>query len=232
MRIFVTGTDTGVGKTFFCGLLLRFLKDQGIRAGYQKWVSSGGGQLPEDLAFCLGMAGEDCDPAMLDLQVPYRLQMPASPHLAAEKEGVSIDPAVIRQRFEAMAGMYEILVVEGVGGLMVPLSRDLLLSDLLATMKLPCVVVARSGLGTLNHTLLSLEALRHRDIPLVGVVFSDAGPDQHETIVADNMQTIAAIGKVPVLGRIPWCAEPLEAVRHFDKIGRAILAQQTGLAAV
>jgi len=132
--------------------------------------------------------------------------MPASPHLAGEQEGRVVEPATLLSSFSEMQDRYEFLVVEGVGGLHVPLTRDLLVGDFLARLRIPTLIVARSGLGTLNHTLLTLEALRSREVPVVGVVFSDAVATEDEVIVADNMKTIAEMGKVTVLGRMPWIA--------------------------
>ncbi len=159
--LFVTGTDTSVGKTHFCALFLAFLKKRGIDAGYQKWVSAGG-EPPPDLTHVMQAAGMTPDPAELDLQVPFRFSFPASPHLAAEMEYREVDPDVIIERFREMSRKHEVLIIEGIGGLLVPLRRNLLLADLPAKLKLPTLIVARSGLGTLNHTLLTLEAMRNR----------------------------------------------------------------------
>lgn len=221
--IFVTGTDTSVGKTFICGLLLKSLRDKGINAGYQKWVSTGGDEPPADLQYCLDIAGLEYDPDMLDLLVPYRFRFPASPHLSAELENREIDPEVIIKQYNEISAKYELLIVEGVGGLLVPLRNDLLLADLLARIQISTIIVARSGLGTLNHTLLTLEALRNRNIDILGVVFSDSS-EEDETLVKSNMETIAEIGQVKILGRMRYCENQDDAVADFSWIGDAILA--------
>jgi len=223
--IFVTGTDTNVGKTFICALLLSFLRDKGIDVGYQKWVSTGGEE-PEDLLFCMEKSGQKYTLQDIDKQVPYRFLLPASPHLAAEQEGKKIDPELLKKRFNDYTREKEMLVVEGVGGLMVPLSRDLLLVDFLAGFKLPTLIVARSGLGTLNHTLLTIEALRNRQIPILGVVFSDEdrGFSKDDLLVNDNMKTIGDIGKVAVFGRVQRYEEFEDARRPFQPIGTSILS--------
>jgi dethiobiotin synthetase len=200
--LFVTGTDTGVGKTFVCGALWRYLLGRGLKVGYQKWVSTGGTGIPDDLQQCLTAAGLPFEQDSLEHQVPYRFRLPASPHLAAEQEGRRIDPELILERFHYWVEKHDLLLVEGVGGLLVPLRRDLLLVDLLVRLRLPTLIVARSGLGTLNQTLLTLEALRARQIPVLGVVFSDAMPAADELLVQDNLRTIAETGKVRVFGRI------------------------------
>jgi len=220
--IFVAGTDTNVGKTHVCGLLLDFLRKKDLAAGYQKWVGTGPEFPPADLAVCLRMAGIPLDPELVSGQVVYHFSLPASPHLAAEQEGSVVDPELIRARYQEMLARHEMLIVEGVGGLMVPLNRELLLVDLLRELKIPALVVAKSGLGTINHTLLSLEALRHRDIPVLGVVFSDAAAEEDELLVADNMRTIAAIGQVQVFGRLRHCIDPGKARLDFVPVGRAI----------
>jgi dethiobiotin synthetase len=200
--LFVTGTDTGVGKTFVCGALWRYLLGRGLKVGYQKWVSTGSTGIPEDLQQCLAAAGLPFEQDSLEYQVPYRFRLAASPHLAAEQEGRRIDSDIILDRFHYWAGKHDLLLVEGVGGLLVPLRRDLLLADLLTSLRLPTLIVARSGLGTLNQTLLTLEALRARQIPVLGVVFSDSMPAADELLVQDNLRTIAETGNVRVFGRI------------------------------
>ena len=223
-QFFVTGTDTDVGKTFVCGLLLNFFKEQGVEVGYQKWAATGPEFPPADLAFCLKAAGQPLVDEDFHLQVPCHYEMLASPHLAAERQGLEVDPSHIRSCYQQLKARYELLVVEGVGGLMVPLRRDLLLADLLAELKIPTLIVARSGLGTINHTLLTLEGLRARHIPVLGVIFSDSAGTikQDEILIADNMKTIGEIGKVKILGRLPWCRDFDQAKEVFIPIGRAL----------
>ncbi|MCK5232683.1 MAG: dethiobiotin synthase [Desulfobulbaceae bacterium] len=220
--LFVTGTGTSVGKTRFCGLFLAFLKERGIDAGYQKWVSTGG-EVPADLAHVMQVAGMRPDPAELDLQVPFRFSFPASPHLAAEMEGREVGSETIIRRFCDMSQKHKVLVVEGAGGLLVPLRRDLLLADLLARLKPPTLIVAGSGLGTLNHTLLTLEAMRNRGIPIFGIVFSDTTEDEDPVLIRDNMRTIAEIGRVTVFGRMERISDLDEAKAAFLPIGEAVL---------
>jgi len=223
-QLFITATDTGVGKTLISGLLLGYLREQGIQAGYQKWAATGVEDSVADLERVrelAGLSGVPADP--LDLIVPYRLPYAASPHLAAELAGRSIEPEVIIRAFEKLREAYEVLVVEGVGGIMVPLARTLLLADLVARLRIPTLLVARTGLGTLNHTLLSLEALRRRDIPLLGVLFTD-GPGEDETIAADNLRTIAEVGRVKVFDRLPWCGSDAELIAAFRPLGLEIAA--------
>ena len=185
MRLVVCGTDTDVGKTVVSALLV-----EGLRARYWKPVQSGmeGGGDTGRVAALLELPAERIVPEA------YRLAAPVSPHWAAEREGVAIDPA----RLALPLGDGP-LVVECAGGLLVPLRRDWLQIEQIARWGLPVVLVARSGLGTLNHTLLSLEALRQRRIPVLGLVLNG---EPH----LDNPRTLAELGGVPVLAELP----PLE----------------------
>jgi len=195
MRLVICGTDTDVGKTVVSALVV-----QGLGAHYWKPVQCGLEQGDGDRERVQRWLEW---PAERILPEAYRFRDPVSPHWAAEltsgdpqQPGPPIDPG--RLQLPALAGP---LVVETAGGLLVPLRRDLLQIDQLQAWGLPVLLVARSGLGTLNHTLLSLEALRQRRIPLLGVLFN--GPPH-----ADNPRTIAELGAVPVLGTLP----PLAAV--------------------
>jgi dethiobiotin synthetase len=222
-QLFITATDTGVGKTLISGLLLGYLLKKVIRAGYQKWVATGVENSVEDLDRVRQLAGWTEPPsASLDLTVPYRLPFAASPHLAAEMVGKTIEPENIIQAYEQLRETYEILLVEGVGGLLVPLRRDLRLVDLLARLQIPTLLVARTGLSTLNHTLLSLEALRRREIPVLGVLLSD-GPVEDETIAADNHETIAELGRVAVIGRLPYYHDDQSLHEAFAPLGSRIV---------
>ena len=216
--IFITATDTGVGKTLVSGLLLQFLVARSVNCGYQKWASSG----TADLQSCLEIAEITPDPDILDLQVPYSFEFPASPHFAAELENREVDPDRIKEAYRKMHGRYDFLVIEGVGGLLVPLRRDLLLADLLADLKIPTLLVARSGLGTLNHSLLSLEAMHNRGIGIIGVIFTD-GENDNDQLVQDNIRTIGEIGQVEILGRLPFCRDRQELLKAFAPIGEKIL---------
>jgi dethiobiotin synthetase len=177
-RLIVTGTDTGIGKTSIAAAIAA-----ATGAAYWKPVQSGladGGDA--DWAARFGVPHIHPD--------GYRLTEPLSPHRSAELDGVTIDP----DRLVPPEGR---LVIEGAGGVLVPVRRDLLFADLFARWRLPVVLVARTGLGTINHSLLSIEALRARAVPILGLAFvGEANPD--------NEATIAAIGGVRRLGRLPW----------------------------
>ncbi len=188
-RLVVSGTDTGIGKTVFSAALAAALG-----AFYWKPVQAGlDGETDSDTVARLGPV-----PAERIIPEAYRLRAPASPHLAAEVDGVAIDPSALTP--PAPPGP---LVIEGAGGLLVPLTRGLLTIDLFARWGLPVVLVARTALGTINHTLLSIEALKARGVPLLGVAFVGA---PHE----ENARAIAGFSGARVLGRLPPI-EPLDA---------------------
>jgi dethiobiotin synthetase len=180
--IVVTGTDTDVGKTVFAAALAGALG-----AHYWKPVQAGldDGTDSTRVAALAGL------PAERVLHEGYRLATPCSPHRAAEIDGVAIDPA--RLVLPEVDGP---LVVEGAGGVLVPVTRSLLFADLFARWQAPVVLVARTSLGTINHSLLSLAALRSRGVPVLGVAFiGDANSDSEDTI--------CAMGRAKRLGRLP-----------------------------
>ena len=182
MKIVVTGTDTDIGKTVFAAGLADFLG-----ARYWKPVQAG---LEEatDSEVVSALA-----PGALVHPEAYRLATPASPHLAARIEGVVIDPARLRLP-EGDAP----LVVEGAGGALVPLAGGLLYADLFAGWGLPVVVVARTGLGTINHTLLTIEALRARAATIAGIAFVGERHEENEAVIP-MLSGVARLGRLPVL---------------------------------
>jgi dethiobiotin synthetase len=184
----VTGTDTDVGKTVFAAALAGHLGGwywKPVQAGLDDGTDAG------RVAKLSGLPRERILPEA------WRLATPCSPHRAAEIDGVEIDPDALALPEQRP------LVVEGAGGALVPLNREVLFADLFARWQLPTIVVARTSLGTINHSLLTIEALRARGVPIHGVAFiGDA--------VEDSEATICAIGGVKRLGRLPWL-DPLDA---------------------
>jgi len=189
-RIVVTGTDTGIGKTIFSAGLAGFLG-----ASYWKPVQSG---LEEEtdaqlVARLAGLAADRIVPER------YRLRTPASPHQSAAIDGVRIDPAAL----DVPDTGDRPLVIEGAGGLMVPLNDDTLFIEMFERWRLPVVLCARTALGTINHSLLSVEALRKRRIDTLGIAFIGESNPESE-------RAICEIGQVRRLGRLPWLS-PLAA---------------------
>lgn len=186
--IIVTGTDTGIGKTVFAAALAGALS-----AHYWKPVQAGVEADGTDAERVARLAGLPSDHMLSEA---YRLTTPCSPHLAAEIDSVVLDPARL-----ALPQIEGSLVIEGAGGVLVPLTRQITYADQFAQWRAPAVLVARTTLGTINHSLLSIEALRRRGVSMLGVAFVG---DANE----DSEATICAMGGVRRLGRLPML-EPL-----------------------
>jgi malonyl-CoA O-methyltransferase len=196
--LFVTGTDTGVGKTVVAAALMhRWRRQVGLR--YWKPVQTGIEQ-DDDTATVRSLGG--CAEAEI-LDRGVRLSLPVSPHLAARLAGVTLEvEALARPALEASAAGVR-WIVEGAGGVLVPLDARATMADLMTRLGLPVVIAARSGLGTINHTLLTVEALRRRALEIAGVVMVGL-PDR------ENRAAIESHGGVAVLGELPRL-EPLDA---------------------
>lgn len=196
MKFVVSGTDTDIGKTVFCAGLAGMLG-----ARYWKPVQAGS---PGDSETVAGLAGVATVPEA------YRLKLAASPHQAAAEEGIIIDAA-------SLVPPDGPLVIEGAGGLMVPLTRQALFIDVFARWRLPLILCARTSLGTINHTLLSFEAIRARNIPLHGVAFIGESNPESEKIITE-------MGKVKRLGRLP-VIQPLTAQSLADTFAANFAAE-------
>ena len=186
---FVTGIDTDIGKTIVVGLLGRYMASQGLSVITQKIAQTGSESPASDILAhrkIMGLSITEDD--LSGDTCPYVFPFAASPHLAARKAGVEILPERITEATEALAGKYESVIVEGVGGLHVPLSDKMTVLDYLATMKYPAVLVTSSRLGSINHTLMSLELLRSRGIPLAGLVYNRFGEEDEE--IGDDSRTV------------------------------------------
>jgi len=196
--LFVTGTDTGVGKTVVAAAICAALRARGERVAAFKPVVTGLDEpvdpaWPPDhelLAAATGGAPEQV--------APYRFGPAASPHLAAELSRQWIHPPTLLAAAR-LAGEAGPLIVEGVGGLLVPLTADYAVADFAAELGLPLVVVARPGLGTINHTLLTLEAARTRELRVAAVVMTP-WPAEPSAVERSNRQTIECLGRCPVAG--------------------------------
>jgi dethiobiotin synthetase len=193
--VFVTGTGTEVGKTIIAAVIAQTLAATGAEVAVFKPAVTGLEEPGEaDHELLRRAAGS---PQRDDEIAPYRYRPPASPHLAASLAGDEIDPARLRGAAEAAAEKADQIVCEGVGGLLVPLTADYMVRDLAADLALPLVVAASPGLGTINHTLLTLEAARNAGLE-VAMVALTPWPDTPSTVEASNRETIAALGAVRV----------------------------------
>ncbi len=231
--IFVTGTDTGVGKTVVTAALVSLFRAGGIDAVPMKPVQTGcilraDGWLAVDLGFCLNMANLEPPPAERKLMAPYCFQPACSPHLASAQARETISISRIVHDFSALKANHELVIVEGAGGVLVPINGEETMLDVMVGLSLPVLLVARPWLGTINHTLLSLRELARAGVSIMGVIFNDSrsrtrkqtlplegggqdGGDDAELlwdeIVRDNRLTIERFGDAPVLGQLPFIKE-------------------------
>ena len=191
MVYFVSGIDTDAGKTVAVGLMARYLLKQGVKVITAKLVQTGNEGVSEDLLKHRAMMGVGEFPEdKAGLTAPQIFKFPASPHLSARLEGRCFNVDTVRQAIRTLASHYEIVLVEGAGGLAVPLTDELLTLDLIAQEKWPVILVTSGKLGSLNHTFLSLEALKNRHILLAGVIYNYS-PVADPVIDADTPRMIA-----------------------------------------
>jgi len=203
--IFITGTDTGVGKTLLSGALASALCGRGMNIGVMKPVESGcsrveGRLIPSDALSLKELSRSNDD---IDLINPYRLEHPLAPATAAEMEGVKIESAKIEDAYTRLKSMHDLVIVEGAGGLLVPLNDSLLMADLIKILNLPALVIACSSLGTINHTLLTLRYAEASGIEVLGVIIN------HVTSYIGRaeetcLSSIQKFTPIPIFGVFPF----------------------------
>ncbi len=204
--IFVTGTDTGVGKTFVATGFIRAMKERGINVCPMKPVESGcrvskGELVPADAMALLKVSGVN---ESVDMINPYRMKHPLAPSVAAEIEEVRINRKKIISAYTRLSKKYDFTIVEGAGGIMVPIYKKHLFLDLALDLALPVVIVARPGLGTINHTLLTIEVIRSKGLDVTGVIFNCTEKATKGIAEKTNPGVIEKLSGVPVLGIIPF----------------------------
>ncbi|HUE17421.1 MAG TPA: dethiobiotin synthase [Planctomycetaceae bacterium] len=201
--LFVKATDTGVGKTYLTALIARSLREIGVPVGAYKPVCSGAEIAPDgtvswaDVRTLAAAIGGDFDAGRV---CPQRLRAPLAPPVAAKMEGVPLDFDGMQSGAAWWEGRVDVLLVEGVGGLLCPLTEEQSIADLAVALAYPLLVVARLGLGTINHTLLTVEAARQRGLRVAGVVLNEAEPPTSAAGTDENASEIARRANVPVLG--------------------------------
>ena len=209
--VMVTGTDTEVGKTVVAAGLARFLRGEGLDVGVMKPVASGavesasGRRVSSDVVALMTAAGCS-DP--VEWVNPYCFLPPVAPALAAELEGVSVDMERIGDCYERLCGRHDLTVVEGAGGALTPVSGKLSVADLAQRLRIPALIVSRAGLGTINHTVMTVECLRIRGVECLGF-FLNRFPPIPDLAERTNADRIAAITGALHLGSIPELADPL-----------------------
>ncbi len=223
--VFITGTDTGVGKTMIAAGILRALMRNDIKAGAMKPIETGcvrtgdrgqvtGDLIPADALFLSRIAGMD-DP--VNVVAPVRFAHPLAPMVASELEGKPVDLETLFHSFAALVQKYEFLVVEGAGGLMVPIkmlngSSTYYMADLIKELDFPAVIVARAGLGAINHTLLTVTHAIGKGIGVRGVIINSTGPAGNAMAERTNPGVLQRICPVPVLGIVPYYNAPYDII--------------------
>ncbi|MPQ42883.1 dethiobiotin synthase [Clostridium tarantellae] len=223
--IFITGTDTEVGKTYITAMIIKELRDNGFNATYFKGVLSGvieenGEFIPEDAKFVCNKS---------NLYEPYKnivsytLKTPVSPHLACRLEDVNISLDKIKDDFLKLKNKYDYIVVEGSGGIVCPIkieeNEQILLEDIIKTLKLPVLIIARAGLGTINHTCLTINYLKSKGIKVKGIIINNY--DNTNLVHKDNIKVIQKLTKVKIISKIPYIDEKninIDGYINFEKI--------------
>lgn len=211
--IFITGTDTGVGKTLVACGLAALLKNRGYKVGVMKPAETGceerdGKLFPQDAFYLKEASG--CEES-LEKICPYRLRDPLTPSIAAEREGVKIDLSSLESIYGEISSAHDVTLVEGAGGLLSPILPSFTYADFARLLKLPLLVVAANRLGVINHLLLTLEHVSCRGLRVLGYVLNQM--ESQSSLAADtNREALLSLTAVPCLGEIPYI-EGLEAER-------------------
>ena len=199
---FITGTDTNVGKTVIAAALAAVLKKKGTDVGVMKPVATGGW---DDARFLIKGSGVKDNVFLVN---PYCLATPVAPAIAASIENIKMDIGKIKAAYDELSRRHEMLIVEGVGGLLVPIYKKYLVADLVKDLDLPIIIVATPGLGTINHTLLTISQARRSRIKVLGVIINNY--DEATAGIAEKMvpEIIENVGKVPILGIVKHVDNP------------------------
>lgn len=222
--LFITGTDTGVGKTIIAGAIITALHSSGIKTGAMKPIETGcitiGGSLhASDGAFLKDMAQMD-EP--LNQVTPSCFRSPLAPFVASEIEGRTIDLQKIRNHFRRLTDKYEAVIVEGIGGLLVPIKKDYFVLDLAKELGLPLVVITKPTLGTINHTLLTVNYAMREGVRIAGIIINYSRFPEGSIAENTNPQVIQQLTDIPLIGIFPFLKdlkrENLEraAAKHLD----------------
>lgn len=204
---FVTGTGTGVGKTLVSSGLLKAVRDSGTAALPVKPVQTGcamtdGRLSASDLEFSISMSGLKPDIELMELMCPFRYSQECSPHLAGKLAGIQPDVETVIGKMKQLWSRCEFLIAEGAGGVLVPLNDNEKMLDLMIELDWPVILVARGDLGTINHSLLSIAALRNAGLEIAAVVVNHL-TEGFSIVKEDNPRAIAQFGDVPLIVEIP-----------------------------
>ena len=203
---FITGTDTDIGKTVVTACLITLFKNQGIDVGFMKPIETGvdpacNSSANSDTKFLLEVS-ENLDAA--EKVCPYRFKTPASPYQAAQIAGETIRPRTIIENFKALKSQHSLMLIEGVGGLLVPITNRYNVANLAFEMGLPIIIVSRFRLGTLNHTLLTIQAARQHGLKIKGIILNHKENHQLNSVEKQQGKLIKQFSDIPILGICPY----------------------------
>ncbi len=226
---FITGTDTNIGKTFVSTGLARAFKRRGLSTGVMKPVETGcptvGSALAPQDAIALKEASGSKDP--IDLINPFRFAPALAPLGAAEMSGKAIAPDVIKSAFDLIRASHDATIVEGAGGLLVPVTLDMTMAGIARLLDIPVIIVAAQGLGVINHTAMTVECARARGISVAGIILNNLSePDHHDISIKSNAASIERLTGARVLAEIPYNKKEARSVSGeglFDLLSKALL---------
>ncbi|MEW6163197.1 MAG: dethiobiotin synthase [Nitrospirota bacterium] len=221
---FITGTDTGVGKTVITAALIKAIRLLGLKVCGMKPIETGclkskfkvkssklkvkdRGLIPTDGMFLREMAGMNDS---IDLVTPIRFESPLAPLPASEIEGVPVDLKVIQKAYRELSKNYDVVIVEGIGGLLAPIKKNYFVLDLAKDFGLPIVVVSRPGLGTINHTMLTVNYATKEELNVAGIIINYSRPPEGTLAEDTNPEVIKQFSPVPIIGIFPYL-EDLES---------------------
>jgi dethiobiotin synthetase len=213
---FIAGTDTGIGKTFITSLIALFFTQKGLNVLMQKWAQTGGADDALLVYEKMNKKNVLDDKEFLKIACPYKFSYPASPHLASMLENQKIDIEIIKRSYYEISKKCEILLVEGSGGIMVPLTEDTLFLDLLKELGIPVILVARAGLGTINHTLMTAKILENNNVDIFGIILNNYDNNSEEIIINDNAKIILKFSGVKNIIIMPYSKENQGDLQLFD----------------
>ena len=224
--IFITGTDTGIGKTVVSGLLAKYILGIGGSVITQKWIQTGSvpAGLSPDIKNHLEIMGKDENyiKGCSNDVTPYTFRFPASAHLASKIEGRVISEKKIIKSFKRLSSKFDRVIVEGTGGVLVPFNHKSLIIDLVGKLNLSVLLVAGNKLGSINHTLLSIEALKKRKLNILGIIFNNM-PGENKVILEDNCKIIKELSGEKVFGVLPWVKNPSQLYKNFSQFAGKII---------
>lgn len=212
--VFITATDTEIGKTLVCGGLARALRRRGRNANVLKPFGSGGTPNPDAVVLSEWLGGAPTPEQIC----PLSFEQPLAPYTIVRrnlgKPDIQQALHLVRESLEH----YDITCVEGIGGVLVPLLRDYSVLDFICELRVPVILVSRAGLGTINHSLLSIAQLKQRDVSIAGFITNQLSQHDADASIQDNAEIIAELGGISHLGHIPYCANNDDIMMRLDTI--------------